>query len=214
MDGHDSNCDHLLVLDAAKKSGSQIVGTQRFFLKTGVAGSGDCYSQQEFDVAALISRKPGFTFMELGRSCILPEYRSKRTMELMWQGTWAYAVENRVDVMLGCASFHCDNLEDIRHSLGFLSKYAAATEDWQVSASVEDAIEMKPFEALALDARSAIRQLPPLLKGYLRLGAMFSVQAVPDPEFGTIDVLVILPVDRINRRYVNYYGEDASKHRA
>ncbi|MEM9279282.1 MAG: GNAT family N-acyltransferase, partial [Pseudomonadota bacterium] len=168
----------------------------------------------EFDVASLIRRHPERMFMELGRSCILAEYRSKRTMELMWQGTWAYALHNKVDVMLGCASFHTDKVADIAEALGFLSRFSSVTDEWSVSPNSPDAFLIKPFEQAITDERKALRKLPPLIKGYLRLGAMFSSHAVPDPDFGTIDILVVLPVERINRRYVNYYGEDASKHRA
>ena len=63
-----------------------------------------------------------------------------------------------------------------------------------------------------IDGRRAMRLLPPLIKGYLRLGAWFAREAVVDRQFGTTDVLVILPVSRLNPRYVSYYGADASRH--
>lgn len=213
-DSHDSRCDHLLVIDKSDNTKQEIVGTQRFFLKNGARSKGTFYSQKEFNVDALVERHPNYVFMELGRSCILPEYRVKRTMELMWQGTWAYALNHHVDVMLGCASFHTTDVAEIGEALGFLSKHAPAIEAWQVDANSRDSIEISAFETQISDDRAALRKLPPLIKGYLRLGAMFSAEAVPDPDFGTIDVLVVLPVEKINPKYVNYYGEDASKHRA
>lgn len=212
-DRHDPNCDHLLVIDREMPIDRSIVGTQRFFLKGNGRTGGQFYSQQEFNVEQLLLRYSNKVFMELGRSCILSEYRSKRTMELMWQGTWAYAVDNKVDVMLGCASFHTENVDEISIALGFLSRFAPIKVGWDVKACLPGAISTKQFEGEVGNERAAMRSLPPLIKGYLRLGAMFSSQAVIDHEFGTIDVLVVLPVASINTRYLNYYGDDASKHR-
>ena len=61
---------------------------------------------------------------------------------------------------------------------------------------------------------AALRELPPLIKGYLRLGAYICEDAVIDWQFGTTDVFIVLPVERINTRYINYYGEDATRHAA
>lgn len=211
-DAHDELCDHLLVLEAGDDE--KIIGTQRFFLSH--PGSKRCrfYSQNEFDVVSLANRHNDLTFMELGRSCILPDYRSKRTMELMWQGTWAYAVQNKVDVMIGCASFHARSVDEISNQLSFLSQVACTDDAWHVDASSGNVCQIEALDLSSDECRQALRKLPPLVKGYLRLGAMFSTQAVLDPEFGTIDVLVVLPIERISERYLKYYGEDASKHRA
>ncbi len=212
-DRHDAKCDHLLIEAASDNAEVKIVGTQRFFLRRPGDDGTEFYSQSEFDVEQLINRHPGKTFMELGRSCILPEYRSKRTMELMWQGTWAYAVENRVDVMIGCASFHTTDAAAIEASLGYLGEIAGLAPNWSVSAVAQQVVAKPCHMPADPDHRKMIRTLPPLIKGYLRLGAMFSSEAVVDHAFGTTDVLVVLPVEHISSRYLDYYGKDASKHR-
>lgn len=209
---HDEICDHLIVLENADKQDPKIVGTQRFLLKSAKDTHLKFRSQSEFDLEALAKRHGDKIFMELGRSCILEVYRSKRTMELMWHGTWAYAVKNKVDVMTGCASFYAQNVDDIALALGFLSTLTSKDEQWQVTPTSSDTIAIRQFEHLVEDPKKAIRHLPPLIKGYLRLGAYFSDHAVMDRDFGTIDIAVILPVENINPRYVNYYGADASKH--
>ncbi|MEM7214633.1 MAG: GNAT family N-acyltransferase [Pseudomonadota bacterium] len=214
LDAHDEKCDHLLVLDRRNDGINNIVGTQRFFVRRADETGKDFYSQQEFDVEALVGLHPEKTFMELGRSCILPNYRGKRTMELMWQGTWAYALQNKVDVMLGCASFHTCDAEEVSDMLGFLSGYTGDDEVWQVGAVADDKIVLKEHGHENPNDRRIFKKLPPLIKGYLRLGAIFSTEAVRDHEFGTIDVLVVLPIEHISKRYLAYYGEDASKHRA
>ncbi len=212
LDKHDRHCDHLLVLDETSSGSSKIIGTQRFLTKNSGNSIPTYASQGEFDLEGLHSRHGSSTFMELGRSCILAEYRSKRTAELMWHGTWAYAVARKVDVMVGCASFPTSNVEEITPALQLLDSSAPADGEWQVEPASSTAFCItKPADG-ELDTKSAIRQLPPLIRGYLRLGAMFSMHAVPDPVFGTIDVLVVLPVSRINPRYVSYYGSGAERH--
>jgi len=213
-DAHDPICDHLLVIESSKGKDSKIVGTQRFYLNTATSQNARFHSQSEFDVAALANSHPEIKFMELGRSCILPKYRTKRTMELMWQGTWAYAVENTVGAMIGCASFHGNNPQEIADELQFLQRHASANESWKIMPSTRNSIDIDALVGSDLHDRAIVKKLPPLIKGYLRLGAMFSSHAVPDPAFNTIDIFVVLPVERINRRYINYYGTDASKHRS
>lgn len=209
---HDLYCDHLLVLKETPSMPDEIIGTQRFLLKQSGKQAVAFRSQSEFDFQTLADKNPEKRFMELGRSCILKQYRNKRTMELMWHGTWAYAVQNQVDVMLGCASFYAKSQDEIALELGFLSNFRATSPNWQVTPTAPGAKALEDFAKPEIDAKGAIRNLPPLLKGYLRLGAFFSDHAVIDEEFGTIDVAVILPVENINPRYIKYYGADASKH--
>jgi len=210
---HDLICDHLLVLENSGLDDSKIVGTQRFLVKQASDGHLGFRSQSEFDLEGLAAKHPVKKFMELGRSCILKPYRSKRTIELMWHGTWAYAVQKRIDVMTGCASFYASDVTEISEQLGFLSTLSSKREEWKIRPTQKNAIEISQFEKRDIDAKQAIRGLPPLIKGYLRLGAYFSEHAVVDEEFGTIDVAVILPVENINPRYVNFYGADAARHR-
>lgn len=210
---HDQICDHLLVLENSNPHKPKTIGTQRFMVKSAADSHLSFRSQSEFDLEELAAKHPEKRFMELGRSCILEAYRSKRTMELMWQGTWAYAVQNKVDVMTGCASFHTKSVDDIKLALGVLSTLSSKDPAWQVKPTSPNSISTKQYEELVENPKTALKALPPLIKGYLRLGAYFSNSAVIDDDFGTIDIAVILPVANINPRYVNYYGADASKHR-
>lgn len=210
---HDLICDHLLVLENNNQKSAKTIGTQRFLVKSACDKHLQFRSQSEFDLEALAAKHPEKRFMELGRSCILEEYRSKRTMELMWQGTWFYAIQNKVDVMTGCASFYAKSSEEIEPALGFLSTLGSNDPQWQVTPSAKNAIPIKQFAHLIKEPKKAIRNLPPLIKGYLRLGAFFSDTVVIDEDFGTIDIAVILPVKNINPRYLRFYGTQATKHR-
>ena len=213
IDAWDSVCDHLLVLDKAIEGDSedQIVGTYRLLRQEIALANNGFYSASEFDIAGLVARHPGKRFMELGRSCVLPEYRTKRTVELLWQGNWAYAVKHRMDAMIGCASFPGVQPEAHALALSFLHHNCVAKGKWEASALPELYHEMDLVPAEALNARKALNAMPPLIKGYMRLGAMFGSGAVVDHAFNTTDVLVVLPVSSIAGRYISYYGGEAER---
>jgi L-ornithine Nalpha-acyltransferase len=213
IDAWDMVCDHLLVLDTSIEGDAeeQIVGTYRLLRQDVAAVSGGFYSQSEFDVDALIARHPGKRFMELGRSCVLPAYRTKRTVELLWQGNWAYALKHGIDVMFGCASFHGTVPEEHALALSFLHHNVQAMDEWSVSARPELFRTMDLMPSEGIDARKALFAMPPLIKGYLRLGATVGNGAVVDHGFNTTDVLIVLPIGQISGRYLNYYGADAGR---
>ena len=213
IDAWDMVCDHLLVLDTSIEGDAeeQIVGTYRLLRQDVAAVSGGFYSQSEFDVDALIARHPDKRFMELGRSCVLPAYRTKRTVELLWQGNWAYSLKHGVDVMFGCASFHGIVPEEHALALSFLHHNVQAKDEWGVSARPELFRTMDLMPSEGIDTRKALSALPPLIKGYLRLGATVGDGAVVDHGFNTTDVLIVLPIGKISGRYLNYYGADAGR---
>jgi len=213
IDAWDAICDHLLVLDTAIEGDAedQIVGTYRLLRQDVAMANGGFYSSSEFEVADLVARHPDKRFMELGRSCVLPQYRTKRTVELLWQGNWAYALKHRIDVMFGCASFAGAVPEEHALALSYLHHNALAKGHWRVEAlpELEHSMDLMPAEAINM--RKALAALPPLIKGYLRLGAMIGEGAVVDRAFRTTDVLIVLPIHTISERYRNYYGNDAGR---
>lgn len=213
VDRFDAFCDHLLVADASLPGPAhkQIVGTYRLLRQDIAMANGGFYSASEFEIDALAARHPALKFLELGRSCVLPDYRSRRTVELLWQGIWAYARRHNVDVMTGCASFPGITPAAHAESLSFLAQQAPAAGEWNIPAAAGRGMPMDLVPGEAVDAKRAIAAMPPLIKGYLRLGALFSQQCVVDREFGTTDVFVVLPVASISERYVNYYGADATR---
>lgn len=211
-DVYDQIFDHLLVIDRANQSKgrwrrSKVVGTYRV-LRNEVADLYDgFYSQGEYDVAALIAAKsPDCSFMELGRSCVLKPYRSRRALELLWQGIMAYVREHGVDVMIGCASFEGIDPNAHAEALSFLYHNALAPKEWRVRAHEHLRIDMNMMPEAAVSHRAALKAMPPLIKGYLRAGAYVGDGAVIDHQFGTIDVFIILPVAAIQRRYSEHFG--------
>ena len=217
-DAFDRICDHLMVIDHAAKpsmSGKQpVVGTYRLLRQDVAKSSGGFYTENEFDIAGLIDRHAGLRFLELGRSCVLPRYRNKRTVELLWHGIWTYVRQHRLDVMIGCASLEGTDPDRLALPLSFLHHYAQAPEAWRASAHPSRRVEMNRMTKEAIDPKAALRELPPLIKGYLRLGAFIGDGAVIDHQFGTTDVLIVMPVSAISARYIEHFGVDASRHAA
>lgn len=213
IDHWDGLCDHLLVLDHGIEGDTedQIVGTYRLLRHEVAMSHGGFYSSSEFAVSDLVARHKDKRFMELGRSCVLPQYRTKRTVELLWQGCWAYALQNRIDAMFGCGSFPGTQPEEHALALSFLHHNAVARGEWAVNALPHLYREMDLMPSEAVNARRALFSMPPLIKGYLRLGAMIGNGAVVDQAFNTTDVLIILPIASISGRYVNYFGADAGR---
>jgi putative hemolysin len=145
---------------------------------------------------------------------VLPGYRNKRTVELLWHGIWTYVLGHHIDVMIGCASLEGTDPDKLALPLSFLHHYARASEPWRVRALGERHVPMDILPKESVDPKLALRALPPLIKGYLRLGATFGEGAVIDRQFGTTDVLVVLPVSAIDRRYIDHFGPTANRHAA
>jgi putative hemolysin len=182
-----------------------VVGTYRLLRQPVADDYGGFYTSGEFDVGGLIGRHGHLQFLELGRSCVLPEYRNKRTVELLWHGIHAYVLQNRCDVMIGCASIEGTDPKRLALPLSFLHHYSRAPEQWRAQALPERYVEMNRMSKEAIDPKAALRILPPLIKGYLRLGAHIGDGAVVDHEFGTTDVLIVLPMSAIQKRYFEHF---------
>ncbi|HZP74571.1 MAG TPA: GNAT family N-acyltransferase [Pseudolabrys sp.] len=214
IDAFDAICDHLLVFDHAAEDPSQgrgpaVVGTYRLLRQSMADDYGGFYTSGEFDISGLVARHTDLRFLELGRSCVLGSYRNKRTLELLWHGISAYLDANRVDVMIGCGSLDGTDPNALSTQLSFLHHFARAPELWAARALPERYVEMNRVAKETIDPKRALRELPPLIKGYLRLGAYIGDGAVVDYEFGTTDVLIVLPMSALKRRYLNHFVHGA-----
>jgi L-ornithine Nalpha-acyltransferase len=221
IDLFDAVCDHLLVIDHGARAlprtlqkAPAIVGTYRLLRQDIAERTGGFYSAGEFDVGSLVARHCDLKFLELGRSCVLPPYRNKRTVELLWHGIWAYVLEHRMDVMIGCASLDGTDPDRLALPLSFLHHYARAPEPWRAKALPHRYLELNRMPKAAVAPKTALQLLPPLIKGYLRLGAFVGDGAVIDRQFGTTDLLIILPVSAIRARYLAHFGPGAQRHAA
>jgi putative hemolysin len=215
-DAFDAICDHLLVITPPGTSGEldpvladdgEVVGTYRLLRQDVAERNWGFYTADEFDIEPLLDRHTdSLDFLELGRSCVLAPFRTRPVIELLWQGIWNYVRLHRLDVMLGCASLEGTDPDRLKLELSFLHHNFRAPPAWRVCALAGRYHDMNRMPAAAIDEREAMRKLPTLIKGYLRLGACIGEGAVVDHQFNTTDVLIVLPVSAINERYFSHFG--------
>jgi putative hemolysin len=205
IDDYDGRCDHLLVLDHA--AGGAVVGTYRLLRQEVAEAHRGFYSAGEYDLSPLIatSRAHG-QLLELGRSCVAPEHRNPATIALLWRGIASYLKLHGIAYMFGCASFHGADPAVHAAELAWLHHNHLAPPELRAKALPGPNIDMNLMPPTAYDPRLTQRALPPLIKGYLRVGAMVGDGACVDRQFNTVDVFVVMPVERITSRYAERFG--------
>lgn len=204
FDLFDAFADHLIVSDQALGQGPEsIVGTYRLLRQDVARKHGDFYTSSEYDIASLTGSD--HKLLELGRSCILAEYRTRPIMQLMWEGITHYVLNHDIDLMFGCASLHGTDIAKHAQSLSYLYHYHLAPEGLRPRALDARHVEMNRSSREAIDARSAFGDLPPLVKGYIRLGAGIGDGAVIDHQFNTTDVCIVLKTSLVTARYRKHY---------
>lgn len=204
FDGFDSICDHIVVIDRAKSNGIPcIVGTYRVVRKSVAEKTGGFYSAQEYDLSALINY-PG-EILELGRSCVHADYRKGAVMQLLWRGIAEYVRDHQCGVMFGCASFHGTEPDALRAPLSYLYHKHLAPDELRPRALDDLYVEMSRLPAEDLDESAALAALPPLLKGYMRIGGFVGDGAVIDHQFNTTDVCIIVETKKLTEKYQRHY---------
>lgn len=204
IDRYDAVCDHLLVLD--HDAGGRIVGTYRLLRQEIAEAHGGFYSAGEFDLGRLVSSARGQgQLLELGRSCVSPPYRTMATISLLWRGIAAYLQAHRISYMFGCASLPGADPDTHGPALSLLHRQHLAPLELRAQALPQHHVEMNRLPEGSYDQLAAVRALPPLLKGYLRVGAKVGDGAFADRCFNTVDVFVVMPVAAITRRYLDHY---------
>ena len=212
FDRFDEFCDHMLVIDHEAPKGEEVVGTYRCLRQDIAEAHGGFYTQDEYDLQALIDRlAPEIRFLELGRSCVDIEYRTKPMIELLWLGIMSYVNFYQLDVMVGCASLHGTDPDALTLPLSYLHHNFLAPEPWRARANAHRYVAMDRMPKDKIDGREAFRLLPPLIKGYLRAGCYIGDGAVVDEQFNTTDVMIILPVNVISDRYYARFARRNAK---
>jgi putative hemolysin len=203
-DEFDAVADHLLALDHNIGEGPDaVVATYRLIRRPAAARLGRFYSAAEYDISRLVAF-PG-EVLELGRSCVDAAYRTRPTLQLLWRGIAAYVFKHRIDLMFGCASLHGTDLDALAPQLSYLHAHHLAPEALRPRALPERHVEMARLDPNAYDAKAALVALPPLVKGYLRLGGFVGDGAVLDHQFNTTDVCIVVKTDLVTESYYKHY---------
>ncbi|MER5400285.1 GNAT family N-acyltransferase [Streptomyces sp. NPDC002599] len=193
IDAFDAYCDHLLVRDTET---DQVVGTYRLLPPERAAIAGRLYSESEFDLGPLAGIRSGL--VEVGRSCVHPDHRDGAVIGLIWAGIARYMVDGGHEWLAGCCSI----------PLADGGALAAGTWDRVVAKHLApEEFRVRPLLPWSAEgvARPARTELPPLLRGYLRLGAWVCGEPAHDTDFGVADMYVLLSMSRVNPRYLRHF---------
>lgn len=192
QDIYDPFCEHLVVRDA--ESG-EIVGTYRIMPPENAQKIG-YYSENEFDLTRLQHLRP--RLVEIGRSCVHPDYRTGATITLLWSGLAKYMLENGYDYLMGCASI---SMADGGHAAASLYNRLAAD---HLGPQEYRVFPRCPLPLAALQQDRDV-EAPPLIKGYLRAGAWICGEPAWDPDFNTADLPILMPMSKVSDRYAKHY---------
>jgi len=206
-DEFDAIADHLLVVDHDLGEGpDSVVGTYRLVRQDAAAKLGRFYSAGEYDISRL-EDFPG-ELLELGRSCTAPAYRSRAVMQILWRGIAAYVFHYGIELMFGCASLHGTDPDALAGELTYLHAHHLAPAAIRPRALEHRYVAMDRCDPDRLHPRQALMRLPPLVKGYLRLGGFVGDGAVIDHQFNTTDIAVIVQTDLVTEKYYRHYERE------
>jgi putative hemolysin len=209
-DAFDDICDHLLVLDHSRGGGAAaVVGTYRLIRRDAASRFGSFYSAAEYDISRLIAY-PG-EILELGRSCVDAGYRARPVMQLLWSGIAAYVFHHDIALMFGCASLPGTDPDALAAPLSFLYYHHLAPPALRARALPERFVDMRRLDYAALDPNRMLAALPPLIKGYLRLGGFVGDGAVIDEQFNTTDVCIVVKTDLVSEKYSRHYERQSKE---
>jgi L-ornithine Nalpha-acyltransferase len=203
-DAYDTYCDHLIVKDMEL---DEVVGTYRLLRQAQAERNIGFYSENEFDLSNLkrIASLSGGELLELGRSCIAGSHRSFATINLLWGAIARYAAERRISYLFGCGSLHVSDTEDVRQIYSYLRAHHFAPERYRVFPLEHCQMGVDHEFGEPVESRALLRKLSPILKGYLRTGALICGAPAYDAEFGTADVLVLVEMEKLAERYKQHY---------
>lgn len=207
VDPFDEVCEHLLVCDTERGAGPEsIIATYRLLRGEKARKFGRFYSAGEYDITPLMDYSG--EILELGRSCVDPNYRARHTMQLLWAAIAQFVFHHDISVMFGCASLHGVEPESLALPLSYLHHFHLAPEAMRPVALPDLYVGMDFMPEDQIDKKAALTALPPLLKGYLRLGGFVGDGAVVDRQFNTTDVCIVVKTDLVTEKYYRHYGRE------
>jgi len=212
FDDFDNICDHLLAFDNSKEGPDKVIATYRLLRENCLKKGQEFYSTCEFDLKNLYNDHfrdllGDRQLLELGRSCVRYEYRTNAVMHLMWKFLARYVDRHKIAYLFGCASLHGTDQEQLKLPLSYLYNKHKTPSEYNIPAVKEIAQKMDYFKEGDYNSKQALRALAPMIKGYLRLGCYIGDGAVIDEQFGVTDVFILLPIDRLENRYLSLWDD-------
>ncbi|SDE09105.1 Putative hemolysin [Paracoccus isoporae] len=204
-DEFDEIVDHLVLIDLRRDPAAldHVVGVYRLLPGTRAAEFGRFYCDGEYDLTLL--KSCGRPLLELGRSCVLPEYRGGAGMYLLWNALSEYVLELGIEVLFGVASFHGTDAAALAQPLSWLHENHLAPDSIRPVARPEGFQRMDLVAPEDLDRRAAMVAMPALIKAYLRLGGRVGHGAFLDRDFNTTDVLLLMDTTAMSAKHRDFY---------
>ena len=196
-DRFDPYFDHILLFDDARKS-NPIIGVYRVMTCEKANQCGEFYSDKEYDLTVL--RRSGKKLLELGRSCLDQDYRGGTALAYLWQALAKYALERKVEILFGVASFHGTIVSALAEPLSLLHHQYLAEEKIRPVAKKPFNQKMNILEPELINRKSAVLKMPSLIKSYIRLGGKVGLDAYVDYKFNTTDVCLIMDISSMNNK--------------
>lgn len=187
IDEWDARAFHIIVTDTSATD-LQVMGTLRLVSNLHLEPGQKFYTETAYDIAGLRNRYS--SILELGRFCIRADARQGVVLMLIWKYAMQFIVDNRIEVMIGCASFPGMDVEQHRHVLGYLYRNNLAPEHLRPTPIISNFINIKDIDAPSASFDDATKSIPTLLRGYLKLGARISDTAVLDPVFNSTFICI------------------------
>lgn len=205
-DDFDPFYDHLVLVDPLREAAGRdhVVGVYRLMPGSRAAEAGRFYSEGEYDLAPL--KTTGRRLLELGRSCVHPDYRGGAAMFHLWNGLADYVEDHGIEVLFGVASFHGTDIEALRMPLAYLHHHHLAPPALRVRAQAAQFQSMDLVPRTAVDRRAAMVATPALIKAYLRLGGFVGEGAYVDHAFNTTDVCLLMDTAAMSAKHKGFYS--------
>ena len=201
FDFYDKVSDHIIIIDNNRNNNDNVVGTYRLLRGNFAKIYKGFYTEQEFDISNLKKHFSNSNMLELGRSCVHTDYRSGIILKLLWQGISNYINNYKIKILFGCASFQGTDPKKFINEFNLLRKNFCLSDEFNVKSLQKNYFHFQILQ----NEKMVFKNLPPLIKGYLRAGGMMSKDYFIDKKFNTIDFCVVVLIDQIVNRYKNKF---------
>jgi len=204
-DEFDPLYDHLVLIDTTRPEDDldRVVGAYRLLRSDRAAEIGRFYCDAEYDLTPL--RASGRRLLELGRSCVHPDHRGGAAMLMLWNALADYVLVHEIEILFGVASFHGTDVAALKMPLAWLHHHHLAPDGLRPRVRDGHFQSMDLVAKADLDRRTALEQMPNLIKAYLRLGGFVGEGAFVDHPFNTTDVMLLMDTQAMSEKHREFY---------
>ena len=208
VNSFDRFCEHLIVKDVETQ---RVVGTYRLLRRDGAQRHGSYYTETEFDISKLKVTKG--EILELSRACVGSGYRTQSVMQLLLRGLAEYILHYNITYLFGLGSFHGTDPKPFEHALSYLYHHRLVDKGHRPVVLPEHFESLNRLPKEQVDEKLALQQMPPLLRGYIRLGGGIGDGIFVDHGFNTTDVCVVVNSECLTPRFANHYNTQTEQER-